>query len=146
MKTLQNFLFIAILTATPLGSGATLDAPIRVSIIQLIATPEKFDGKLVSIIGFIHIGREQDLLYLGEEDFNYGVAENALWFHLSEEMGKDWQKLNRNYVGIVGIFSARHEGPYGCPNGGIAQIKKYAIWSLQNNPIGKTLDQPKPQQ
>jgi len=129
-------------------AGAThpqTQSPAHVSVIQLIANPERYEGKLVSVTGFIHIGREQDLFYLGEADFNHSIVENALWFHLSEQMGKDWQELNRKYVGIVGIFSARHEGPYGCPNGGFPDIKRVQVWSTLENPTGKALDGSKPQ-
>ena len=132
------------LLPAPAGSNAAPELPLVVSTIQLIATPEQFDGKLVSVIGFIHIGREQDLLFVGEQDFNHAIDENALWFRLNEGMGQAWQKLNRNYVHIVGMFSAKHEGPITCPNGGFPEIRRYAIWSLQSNPIGKALDQPIP--
>jgi len=127
-------------------SAAISEVPTDVSIIQLIATPERFDGKLVSLIGFVHIGREQDLIYLAQDDFNHGIFQNALWFHLSEDMGKDSRNLTGNYVSVVGIFSARHEGPYGCPNGGIPTIKRYRVWSSPQNPTGRALDQPRPQQ
>jgi hypothetical protein len=137
-------LFAVLVLPVSVGSSVAPESPTDVSIVQLIANPDKFDGKLVSLIGFIHIGREQDLIFLGQEDFNHALAQNALWFHLSEQMGKDWQKLNRNYVSVVGVFSARHEGPYGCPNGGVSSIKRYAVWSTPENPTGKALDQPKP--
>jgi hypothetical protein len=139
----RNFVLFIFSILVPCGYGASPDAPMHASIIQLIASPEKYDGKLVSVTGFIHIGREQDLLFLGQEDFIHALDENALWFHLSEEMGKDWEKLNGNYVSLIGIFSSKQEGPYGCPNGGIAVVKRFAVWSTPSNPIGKALDQPK---
>ncbi len=142
MKVVRMFSFIVILFLSPYGSGASSETPIDVSIIQLIATPEMFEGKFVSVIGFIHIGQEQDLLFLEEQDFNQAAYQNALWFHLSEEMGRDWQKLNRNFVGVVGVFTARHEGPYGCPNGGFLSVQRYQVDSTPGNPAGKTLDKP----
>jgi hypothetical protein len=146
MNALTSLLLVILfLTSTvSVGRNSEPEPPTVVSIVQLIATPERFDGTLVSLIGFIHIGREQDLVYLGEQDFNHGLIENALWFHLSEEMGKDWRKVNRNYVRIVAVFSARHEGPYGCPNGGLTSIKSFQIWSTPASPIGRFMDNPKP--
>jgi len=145
MKMLRAFFVLIFLAQTiTVRSIAAPEPPTDVSIIQLIATPEKFDGALVSLIGFMQIGREQDLVYLGEQDFNHGLIENALWFRLSEEIGKDSQKLNKNYVRIVGVFSARHEGPYGCPNGGLTTVKRFQIWSTPENPVGRIKDYPKP--
>jgi len=115
MKTFAALLILT-LFSTSSGYNATPDGPTVVSLIQLIATPEKFDGKLVSVEGFLHIGREAQLLYLGQEDYKHGLDGDALWFHLDENMAKDASKLNRNYVGIVGVFNAMHRGPYGCPN------------------------------
>jgi hypothetical protein len=146
MRTRRFFIVALVILAGVVAPflNAQSEPPINVSIVQLIANPEKYDGKLVSLVGFIHIGREQDLIFLGEEDFNHAVFANALWFHLSEDIGKNWQKLNRNYVGVVGVFSARHEGPYSCPNGGLTTIKRVQVWSTTENPTGKALDAPKP--
>ncbi|HXN73877.1 MAG TPA: hypothetical protein VN861_15130 [Candidatus Acidoferrales bacterium] len=144
MRIIRRFVLLAAFVPISLGWGSSAEPPVDVSIINLIATPEKFDGKLVSVIGFIHIGREQDLLFLGEADFNHGLYQNAVWFHLSEQMGAEREKLNKNYVGIVGVFSIRHEGPSGCPNGGFSSIKRYRVWSTPKNPVGQALDQPGP--
>lgn len=67
MMIIRRFVLLAALVPISLGWGSSAEPPVDVSIINLIATPEKFDGKLVSVIGFIHIGREQDLLFLGKQ-------------------------------------------------------------------------------
>ena len=41
-----------------------------VSMVQLIATPEKFDGKFVRVHGFLNLGFEGDSLYLHRETFS----------------------------------------------------------------------------
>jgi hypothetical protein len=143
MKILIRAIVLLALILKPFGISAEVDNAAHLSIIQLIATPEKFDGKLVAVVGFLHIGRESDLLFLSEEDYKHSLPENALWFHLSEAMGKDRDKLNRNYVVLVGIFRASRPGGYPCPNGGIEVVKRYSLWSSPSNPVGELFDDTK---
>jgi hypothetical protein len=50
---------------TKTGDMSALD----VSLIQLIANPESYDGKKVRIIGFLRLEFEGDALYLHQVDF-----------------------------------------------------------------------------
>lgn len=50
-----------------------------VSLIQLIAQPEKFEGKRVRFIGFLRIEFEGNAIYLHREDFDHGITKNGLW-------------------------------------------------------------------
>ena len=69
-----------------LPSRATAgEMPQDVSILQLLATPEKFDGKLVRVIGFLCLAFEGDAVYLHREDFDHGLTQNALWVDVPEK-------------------------------------------------------------
>lgn len=74
--------------------------------IRLIATPERFDGKTVTVIGFLRLEHEAYLLYLGKEDYDNVVLANALWVDATEDMGRSRDKLGMRYVKIVGTFRA----------------------------------------
>ena len=50
----------------------------RVSIIQLIATPERFDGKQVFVDGILHHVFEDDTLYLDREMADHLVKTNGI--------------------------------------------------------------------
>jgi hypothetical protein len=125
-------------------SRGDLESPIHLSLVQLIAIPERFDGKLVSVTGFLHVDRELAVLFLGENDRNHAILENAITFHLNEQMGKDTKKLNENYVGLIGVFHAPRPGRYPCPNGEIDPVQRYWVSSLLTNPAGHLLDQSQP--
>jgi hypothetical protein len=59
-----------------------------VSIIQLIATPEKFHGQTVELTGHCHFAFEGNAIYLHSEDLSNGNRKNALWLELpSREPG-----------------------------------------------------------
>jgi hypothetical protein len=122
--------------------GFCADDPVQTSLIQLIATPDKFDGKTVSVTGFLHVGRESALLFLGQNDHDHDIAANAISFRLDEKIGKDTKELKENYVTLVGIFHApQRPGAYPCPNGKIDPVERYRIWSTLSNPEGRRLDQ-----
>ena len=68
--------------------------PLPVSLIQLIATPDKFDGKLIHVFGLSAMSREGDLLYLDQADRDNVILSNAIWVRRTEQMGKDRMTLN----------------------------------------------------
>ncbi len=59
-------------------SSAENSEPIQASLIQLIASPEKYDGKLVEVIGFTSFEFEDLSLYLSENDHTYFNKLNSV--------------------------------------------------------------------
>jgi len=112
--------------ATPAG---TADPPPFISMIQLIANPEKYQGKLVAVVGFLHW--ETNRLYLSQEDFQHQLVENSICIERNTDMGKEKDKLNLKYVGVVGIFGACRPGMGSFSTGRIARIRSYLIWSRE---------------
>jgi len=49
--------------------GGPDNGPEDVSLIQLIANPQAYDGKTVRITGFLHLEFEGNAIYLHNEDF-----------------------------------------------------------------------------
>lgn len=54
----------------------------NVSVVQLIANPERYDGKHIQLIGFLRIEFEGTAIYLHREDYEQGIARNALWINI----------------------------------------------------------------
>jgi hypothetical protein len=94
MKTRLILVIAVSFVFVPAISPADPQYPMHISIVQLIATPERFDGQLVSVTGFLHVDRESALLFLTQSDREHAIAENAISFHLNEQMGKDIKTLN----------------------------------------------------
>jgi len=82
--------------------------PESVTVFQLITMPEKFDGKLVAVSGFLELGRERDFFYLHQEDYKNGILTNSLGIDRTEEMGAEKKTLNLKYVTVVAVFQANH--------------------------------------
>jgi len=107
--------------------GRAVEMAENVSMIQLIATPEKFDGKFARVIGFLNLEFEGDALYLHREDLVQGL-DNCVWVHRTDVMERDQKKLNRHYVVIEGIFDAQDHGHMGMFGGAIKDITRIENW------------------
>src|SRR5258708_9201518 len=123
MRKVAIIVVVVLLFSPSIGS---MDLPPRVSIIQLIANPEKYDEKTVTLIGFMTIAFESDLLYLNYEDYQHAILPNALWFERNPQIMANSEKLDMNYVEIVGTFTTNPIG-FGLARPGVGGIKM--IWS-----------------
>jgi hypothetical protein len=100
------------------------------SIISLIATPEKYHQKKVKVIGYLNIEFEINGIYLHTEDYERGLTKNAIWVRLDENIRKQIndQNLNQHYVLIQGIFDMENNGHGDLYNGEISQIDRITLW------------------
>jgi hypothetical protein len=140
----QKAAILVALALGPVGSTAQMQGPLSVSLVQLIATPERFDGKMVAVTGFLTIGHEATFLYLSEADYEHALPENAVSFELTREMLDDREKLNRSYVVLVGVFRANRRAgyTYPCPNGAVTKITRFSQWTTTNEPMGNERARP----
>jgi hypothetical protein len=90
--------------------------PQFVSLLQLICNPEKYDGKLISVVGFLHLERGGDLLYHSEEDYKHGIAENAVWIERNDEVSAKTSAVDLKYVTVIGVFSFKTNPLARCRN------------------------------
>lgn len=113
--------------------------PQNVSLVELIASPQKFDGVLVNVIGYLDMSREGDLLYLHQTDSDNMLNSNAIWVHRTEEMGIDKTRLNHKYVTVVGVFRSGFKEQFGTPSCGIPNATRVESWSDPSNPVKRRL-------
>jgi hypothetical protein len=101
---------------------------IDVSIINLIATPEKYDGKLVRVIGICNIEFEANGIYLSTEDYKKG--NNSIWidpdYEVLQTTKESLKRLNGKYVLIEGVFN--HKVGMNRHFGSIMKISRYQQW------------------
>jgi hypothetical protein len=116
------------------------DRPMGVSLVQLIATPEKFDGKTVTVRGYlVSVGGRGDIgahfLYLNREDAE-NMLGNAVVVVASDQMRRDEEKVNRMYVTLVGTSHAVLSSN-GSSATTIKEIQSCKVWSDPKRPIGE---------
>ncbi len=102
-----------------------------VTMIQLIATPEKYDGQLVRVIGVGNLEFEGNYISLSKEDLKYHVG-NSIWIELGERAisYEEAQKYNGEYVIIEGIFDKDDCGHMDMFCGSIKNISRYDLWDV----------------
>lgn len=102
----------------------------NISLIRLIATPEKYDGKVIQVEGFLNLEFEGDAIYLHREDYENSLCENGFWVDFSDKI-KSTKKLNnynKKYVIIIGTFDMKSHGHGGLFGGTIKNISRLDIW------------------
>lgn len=102
--------------------------PINVTLVQLIASPEKFDGRLIRVIGFLRLEFEGDVLYLHREDYENAILGDGVWVDTTPAIMKQKTTLNMNYVLLEGVFSSGDRGHMGMWSGTIKQIRRVQLW------------------
>ncbi len=99
-----------------------------VSLVQLISTPERYEGKVVAVVGFLRLEFEGHCLYLHEEDYRHGILKNAVWVMLNHTINDRSAELNMHYVILVGTFDAKHKGHMDLCSGSLANITAAKVW------------------
>ncbi len=116
-----------------------------VSLINLIASPEKYNSKIVRVEGYLHIKFEDCALYLSKSDADYLNGNNAIWVSFSENKDINIQPLDRNtkltkgnidyldskYVLLEGVFNKNehgHMGSYAATLDNVTRIMESTQW------------------
>lgn len=103
------------------------------SLIEIIANPERYDGKKIRIIGFMHLEFEGNGIYLNKSDYLNRISKNGLWLSISGDLEKRGLKLNDSYVIVEGVFDANHFGHLRLWSGTIKDVTRLDAWrSLKN--------------
>jgi hypothetical protein len=94
----------------------------------LIVTPERFDGKVVLVEGFLHLEFESNALDLSENDYIHHLSKNALWVTRNSVINARYQRLNSHYVIIKGTFDAGNKGHMSMNSGSLKDITVADTW------------------
>jgi len=100
-----------------------------VSLVRLIANPEKYDGKTIQVIGYLNLEFEGNAVYLHQEDYEHGLTNNGFWVDFSGSI-KEKTKLDcsKKYVIIVGKFDMKRHGHMSLFGGTIKDITRLDVW------------------
>jgi len=118
---------VALVMVVALGTSPGAEDPrdTTVSLIQLIAAPATFDGKRISLVGYVVLDADHNAVYLSESDARYGIARNALWLD-APALGESARlRFHLQYVFIEGRFNARRRGYRELFGGTIEQIGRF---------------------
>lgn len=105
------------------------ERPLAVSLVQLIANPEDYDGKFIRVIGFFRMEFEGDAIYLHQEDYKHALTCNGLWIDVTDDIRNRQAEFDQKYVLVEGTFNAKGKGHMGMWSGAIEKISRWYIWS-----------------
>jgi hypothetical protein len=113
--------------------GAAADNPLAVSLIQLIANPDTFDGKYVRVWGYVRIEHEGSSIYLHRDDCDQMLTKNGLWLAVSDVAaeGSKEAAVNNKYALAEGRFDARKHGHRGLWSGSLEQVSRLEPWQIR---------------
>jgi hypothetical protein len=77
-----------------------------ISMVQLLASPDKYDGKYVRVSGYMHLEPQANAIYLHREDVEHHLLKNGVWVAAAE--GVSLEACQDAYVIIEGLFRARN--------------------------------------
>lgn len=112
---------------TSLDTLSTITLVHTISLIQLIANPEKYHQKTVEVEGYLTTGFENNALYLHKEDYDNNLLINAVYVAFSERSidKKILIDANKKYTILVGIFDMNGGSFY---SGAIKNITRVGKW------------------
>src|SRR5262249_4434500 len=105
-----------------------------------IGNPDKYDGKVVRVIGFLRLEFEGDALYLHREDYEHSMTKNAIWVAGGPGMDGRGNQMDKKYVLLEGTFDANHYGHMGLFSGEIRQIKRAEAWAFDKSKKNLAVD------
>jgi hypothetical protein len=134
MTTRTRLLFLVLLIATlSLSTRRLLLAePREVSLIELIANPDAYNGDDVQVYGYVHLDKPplfeetSDAIYLHKEDSVNFIGKNGLFLSVPTEDPKR-SSIKDGYKILEGRFS-KDKGHMGMWSGSITQIGRMDPW------------------
>lgn len=111
------------------GTNPANQFAMDVSLVQLIATPERYDGKLIRVHGVGNLEFEGNYLSLSKEDYQYHVG-NGVWLELGDRAisYEEAKEYNGKYVIVEGFYDKDDKGHFGMFHGSIKDISRYELW------------------
>ena len=100
-----------------------------VSLINLIATPERYDGRWVRVEGVCAFEFEGNALYLSRADRKHALTRNAIWASY-DTLGAGLYdlpftfKFGGRHVLLEGHFSSRDKGHMGMFSGALTNVNR----------------------
>ena len=98
-----------------------------VSIINLIATPEKYNGKCVRIRGMLATGHESNAIFLDEGSYKNFIYANSISLVLTSQQVEHFSGGNGAYALVEGMFEQEMQTDLSF-QGRIKKISRIAFW------------------
>jgi hypothetical protein len=101
-----------------------------VSLVRLIATPEKYHGKWVQVVGYLNLEFEGNAIFLHQEDYETANLKNGIWVNVPKDLKTklSLQDYSKHYVIMSGCFDMNSTGHFGMFGGELNNINRLDLW------------------
>ncbi|MDN5287015.1 MAG: hypothetical protein JWR38_3289 [Mucilaginibacter sp.] len=121
-------------TTLPKGDSVVLYQDPEVSLISLIANPDRYKGKKIRVIGYLHLEFEGNGLYLHKEDYDRAISKNSIWVSVGPKHPEvsSLKQYSDHYVIIEGTYDSHMNGHMAMNSGSIKDVTRLDIWDPAN--------------
>ena len=105
--------------------------PKGISLVALLATPERFDGRTVRLQAVMRNEFEWHALFLHQEDYERQLSGNSVNLHLTKEQQDRFKQFNGRYVTLEGMVVAHDHYPNGKVIVLIDNITRVEEWPIK---------------
>lgn len=120
---------LACAVATCCSAASAASVASDVSLVNLIASPARYHGKTVRVVGVLVLAPERNALYLHREDMENHISLNAIWLSLNPDgSDRSYRGLSGRYVFVEGRFDQTFKGHWGRYSGSIRDITRIEAW------------------
>lgn len=125
MKRLSVFLIILSFTFGCKTVKNDIDSSFeKISMIQLIANPEKYHLKKIKIEGYFVFEHEGNAIYFNKSDYQNMLFKNAVFLSINKnDLEKNLiEPPYKGYAGIIGVFNMKKLGTYNLYSGSLENV------------------------
>lgn len=125
-KSVIISIFCLFLFGCKSSNKTTSIKPEEVSLVSIIANPDKYHKKNVTVMGYFTMETEGQAIYISKSDYQAAIFKNAIYLYIGYDSLKnmDIQQPYKGYIQIEGIFNKNLKGSYGFYSGGFENITK----------------------
>lgn len=125
-------LAVSLLVALGVG-GVVLGArrrskPVVIGMIPLLATPQKYDGKVIRTWGFLNLRFESNTLWLHREDLRNALLKDSFSLELTQKQREQFKSVNHTYVEVQGVMHSKGPAGPSLESGTISNITMVHGW------------------
>jgi hypothetical protein len=96
----------------------------EIPLVALLANPAAYDGKAVTITGFLTLEFEDSTLLLDKASWEAGATTNGIWVDQPRWLDKaEKHRMTRRYGTVSGTFDASLTGHMGAYGGGLRDVQ-----------------------
>jgi len=123
-------------TRAPHAEWNTYTPGQAVSLVALIATPERYEGKKVQVIGYVVLEFEGTAVYLHAEDAKHMLTSNGLWLVFGKTERNPVKNADQQpqYAIIDGIFRGGMKGHMGLWSGSLTDLTRLEFFPKKKEP------------